>query len=222
MEFAQIMDINDPLFSQMHQLMRKVFPPEEVLDFSLWEEPLKDEGLKVCVAVEKGVVVGATEYRYYDEFNVGMTDFTIIGRQGSGIGPFLHRNRHEDLMRWAAASGKKPVGMFAEIYNPNGRIELTFGDIPSMNPFVRREVLAHIGYKRLNFEYIHPSWLNDGQAVSGLDLCFLPYGDQEEIAGTLVADFLKSYYQVLSNKPAEWTSMVEKCAETPYIRLLPL
>jgi hypothetical protein len=112
-EFIRITDIKDPLFSEMHQLMGKVFPPEEVLAFPLWEEPLKDEGIRVCVAVEKEEVVGATEYRYYDGFNVGMTDFTIIGRQGLGIGPFLHRQRHEDLMRWAGTCGKKPDGMFA-------------------------------------------------------------------------------------------------------------
>lgn len=222
MEFIRITDIKDPLFAQMHQLMRIMFPPEEVLAFPLWEEPLKDEGIRVCVAVSKGEVVGATEYRYYNEFNVGMTDFTIIGKQGQGIGPFLLRERHEGLMQWASLSGKKPVGMFAEIYNPYSRLELDFGDIPAMNPFVRREVLAHVGYKRLDMNYVHPSWLNDGSAVIGLDLCFLPYHDQEELTGRLVAEFLTNYYQVLSNKPDEWTAMIRQCEETPYICLLPL
>ena len=43
-----------------------------------------------------------------------------------------------------------------------------------MDPYVRREVLSHLGYKRLDFPYVHPSWNNDGEAVTGLDLCFLP------------------------------------------------
>ena len=80
MEYVRINNINDPLFKQMHQLMQTVFPPEEVLEFDLWAEPLQDPGIRVFVAVQDGKVVGATEYRYYEDMQVAMTDFTIIGR----------------------------------------------------------------------------------------------------------------------------------------------
>ena len=88
MEFTRITSIQDPLFAQMHKLMQEIFPPEEVLDFPLWAEPLEDPGIRVFVAVNDGQVVGATEYRYYEDWNVAMTDFTIIGREGLGIGAF--------------------------------------------------------------------------------------------------------------------------------------
>lgn len=88
MEFTRITSIQDPLFAQMHKLMQEIFPPEEVLDFQLWAEPLEDPGIRVFVAVHEGQVVGATEYRYYEDWNVAMTDFTIIGREGLGIGAF--------------------------------------------------------------------------------------------------------------------------------------
>ncbi|WP_199615163.1 GNAT family N-acetyltransferase [Paenibacillus alkalitolerans] len=221
MEYVRITNIQDPLFAQLHRLMQEVFPPEEVLEFSLWEEPLKDNGLRVCVAVQDGKVVGATEYRYYEEFNVAMTDFTIIGKAGAGIGPFLWQQRQSDLEQWAAYAGRSISGMFAEIYNPYISSE-SYSNITPMNPYVRREVLAHMGYKRLDFDYVHPSWLNDGEAVSGLDLCFLPYHGQSELPAELIVAFLERYYSVLSNKPAQWLDMIERLKNMRTVSLLPM
>ncbi|MFB7140190.1 GNAT family N-acetyltransferase [Gottfriedia sp. NPDC056225] len=210
MEYRRITNINDPLFKQMHQLMQDVFPPEEVLEFDLWKEPLEDPGIRVFVAVHEDKVVGATEYRYYEDFNVAMTDFTIIGQAGLGIGPYLAQNRLVDLQALAAENNKKLSGMFAEIYNPYKVEHYEFGGVKPMDPYVRREVLAHLGYKRLDFDYVHPSWNNDGEAVTGLDLCFLPMNDEtNELPSSLIVKFLKRYYTVLSNRPDSWYSMIE-------------
>ncbi|PGM55941.1 GNAT family acetyltransferase [Bacillus sp. AFS053548] len=221
MEFKRITNINDPLFKQMHQLMQDVFPPEEVLEFDLWKEPLEDPGIRVFVAVHEDRVVGATEYRYYDDFNVAMTDFTIIGQAGLGIGPYLAQNRLVDLQTLATENNKKLSGMFAEIYDPYRVEHHDFGGVKPMNPYVRREVLAHLGYKRLNFEYIHPSWNNDAEAVTGLDLCFLPMdGEMTELQTDLIVKFLKRYYTVLSNKPESWYSMIENLEEKEKVALV--
>src|SRR3954469_8175303 len=118
MEYYRITNIKDPLFKQMYQLMQDVFPPEEVLEFSLWEEPVQDPGIRVFVAVHEGHVVGATEYRYYEDFNVAMTDFTIIGQAGLAIGRYLAQSRSQDLDALATANGRQMYGMFAEIYDP--------------------------------------------------------------------------------------------------------
>ncbi|WP_438444822.1 GNAT family N-acetyltransferase [Gorillibacterium sp. sgz5001074] len=210
MEYVRITSIDDPNFAAMHRLMQEVFPPEEVLEFSLWAEPLKDEGLRVYAAVHEGQVVGATEYRYYPDMEAAMTDFTIIGRDGLGVGPFLARNRQKELNDWAARSGRRLTGMFAEIYNPYLIGAHEFGGVKAMNPFVRREVLAHLGYRKLDFPYVHPSWQGDGEAVGELDLCFLAYDETlESLPGALVAQFLTTYYAVLPNKPQAWYDMVE-------------
>jgi hypothetical protein len=221
MEYRRITNINDPLFKQMHQLMQDVFPPEEVLEFDLWKEPLEDPGIRVFVAVHEDRVVGATEYRYYDDFNVAMTDFTIIGQAGLGIGPYLAQNRLVDLQTLATENNKKLSGMFAEIYDPYRVEHHEFGGVKPMNPYVRREVLSHLGYKRLEFEYIHPSWNNDGEAVTGLDLCFLPMdGEINELQSDLIVKFLKRYYTVLSNKPESWYSMIENLEEKEKVALV--
>ncbi|GGI11920.1 GNAT family acetyltransferase [Gottfriedia solisilvae] len=221
MEFSRIVNIKDPLFSQMHQLMQDVFPPEEVLEFDLWKEPLEDPGIRVFVAVHEGKVVGATEYRYYEDFNVAMTDFTIIGQAGLGVGPFLAKKRLEDLHALATANGKKLSGMFAEIYDPYRVDHYEFGGVKPMDPYVRREVLAHLGYKRLNFSYVHPSWNNDGEAITGLDLCFLPMdGDIYELPTDLIVKFLKRYYTVLPNKPESWFTMIENLEAKEKVELL--
>lgn len=221
MEYIRLNSIHDPLFKQMHDLMQKVFPPEEVLDFPLWEGPLEDEGIRIFVAVHNGEVVGATEYRYYEEMQVAMTDFTIIGRDGMGIGSFLARSRQADLFALVQAKGTKLIGMFAEIYNPYLVEEYTFGGVVSMNPYVRREVLSHLGYQKLDFLYVHPSWNNDGEAVSGLDLCFLPYQEGiQSVTAQLVRQFLTTYYAVLTNKPQEWLEMVAKLENQEQIALL--
>ncbi|WP_213587390.1 GNAT family N-acetyltransferase [Paenibacillus sp. J2TS4] len=221
MEYRRITHIEDPLFRQMHQLMQNVFPPEEVLEFDLWKEPLEDPGIRVFVAVHEGKVVGATEYRYYEDFNVAMTDFTIIGAAGLGIGPFLARKRMEDLHSLAAHNEQQLSGMFAEIYDPYRVEHYEFGGIKPMDPYVRREVLSHLGYQRLDFPYVHPSWNNDGEAVTGLDLCFLPMADQNELPADLIVKFLTRYYTVLSNKPKAWLDMIEDLRAKETVALLP-
>ena len=219
MEYVRITSIEDPLFQQMHELMGTVFPKEEVLEFNLWAEPLQDPGIRVFVAVQDGQVVGATEYRYYEDFQVAMTDFTIIGRDGMGIGPFLANKRYEDLQALVREKGRKLIGMFAEIYNPQHVETLAFGGVKAMNPVVRREVLAHLGYRKLEFDYVHPSWEVDGEAVHGLDLCFLPYEDLDAVPAELVVSFLKRYYSILP-KPQEWLDMVAALETRDAVRLL--
>jgi hypothetical protein len=223
MEYVRITYIQNPLFKQMHELMKEVFPPEEVLEFSLWKEPLEDPGIRVFVAVQDGQVVGATEYRYYEDWNIAMTDFTIIGRPSMGIGRFLAVNRFKDLTKLAQQNGKELFGMFAEVYDPYRVKDFSFGGVKPMDPFVRREVLSHLGYRRLDFLYVHPSWNNDGVAVSGLDLCFMTTDDQvNEIPTELVVNFLKRYYTVLPNKPEAWNQMVQNLQDRNTVALLPL
>lgn len=223
MEYIRIEKVEDPLFAKMHALMGSIFPPEEVLDFPLWAEPLKDQGLRVYVAVHEGEVVGATEYRYYPEMRVAMTDFTIIGREGLGVGPFLVKRRSADLADWVARTEGPMLGMFAEIYNPYLAEDLGFGGVKPMNPYVRREVLSHLGYRRLDMAYVHPSWQGDGEAVGGLDLGFLPAEESmESVPGALIARFLRTYYEPLNPKPAAWHEMIEAVEGRASIPLLPL
>jgi hypothetical protein len=221
MEYVRITSIENPLFKKMHDLMGQVFPKEEVLEYDLWAEPLQDPGIRVFVAVDhNGEVVGATEYRYYEGFQVAMTDFTIIGRDGRGIGPFLAKKRQEDLFALVKETGSRLIGMFAEIYNPTEVEALAFGGAKAMNPFVRREVLSHLGYRRLDFPYVHPSWSNDGEAVEGLDLCFLAYEDLDAVPADLVVKFLTRYYTVLPNKPQKWLDMVAGLQKRESVALL--
>ncbi|KQL49388.1 GNAT family acetyltransferase [Brevibacillus choshinensis] len=223
MEFVRIQHIDNPLFAKMHRLMQEVFPPEEVLDYELWREPLEDPGIRVFVAVHEGEVVGTTEYRYYSDLNVAMTDFTIVGREGLGVGRFLARERQKDLNALAKANGKELYGMFAEIYDPYRVEEHAFGGIKPMDPFVRREVLSHLGYKRTNIAYVHPSWQNDGEAVTGLDLGFMPTNEEQTtLEADLIVTFLKRYYSVLPQKPQAWLDMVEGLSGKESVELLPI
>jgi hypothetical protein len=223
MLYHRITHIEDPLFKKMHDLMKTVFPAEEVLEFDLWKEPLEDPTIYVYVAVHEDEVVGATEYRYYPDFNVAMTDFTIIGRPGLGIGRFLAKKREQHLFGLAEQHGNTLFGMFAEIYDPYRAENHDFGGRTTMNPFVRREVLSHLGYQRLDFLYVHPSWENNGEAVEGLDLCFLPYDESTtSLPSELVTSFLKRYYSVLPNKPQKWLDMIAQLEAKDQIPLLPL
>ncbi|MFC3772451.1 GNAT family N-acetyltransferase [Paenibacillus sp. GCM10012303] len=223
MEFIRIRSIDDDYFRQMHELMGRIFPAEEVLAFELWAEPLLDEGLRVVVAVHEDQVVGATEYRYYPDMGVAMTDFTIIGQEGLGVGRFLAQERQKDLFEWVTSSGGKLSGMFAEIYNPYLVEEHAFGGIKPMDPFVRREVLSHLGYRRLDFPYVHPSWELNGEAVTGLDLCFLAYDENlNELPAALVARFLQTYYAIQDKKPEAWYEMIRRLEQLDRVPLLPI
>ncbi|GHI00163.1 GNAT family N-acetyltransferase [Neobacillus kokaensis] len=223
MEYNRITSIDDPNFKKLHDLMGQIFPPEEVLEYELWKEPLEDPGIRVFVAVHNDQVVGATEYRYYQDWNIAMTDFTIISQPGLGLGRFLAQNRLKDLNQLAKENGKVLFGMFAEIYDPYRVENHEFGGVKVMDPYVRREVLSHLGYKRLDLSYVHPSWENTGEAVNGLDLCFMPSDEElQTLPASLVKEFLTTYYSVLSNKPQEWLKMIQTIESKEAIDLLPL
>lgn len=223
MDYVQINHIDNPLFPKVYKLLETVFPAEEVLAYELWREPLQDPDIRVFAAVSDGEVVGVTEYRYQAELNVAMTDFTIIGREGLGIGRFLSEHRAADLRQLAGESGQQPLGMFAEIYDPYRISGHAFGGMKPMDPFVRREVLSHQGYRKLDFPYVHPSWQNDGEAVANLDLCFLSFGHAgETLPAELVVRFLTWYYKVLPNKADVWLAMIEDLKAKQELALLPI
>lgn len=221
--YHRITSMEDRYFKALHELLGTIFPPEEVLAYELWKEPLEDPGIHVYAALHGEEVVGATEYRYYPELRVAMTDFTIIGRPSMGIGRFLLRNRERDLQRLAAESATTPLGMFAEVYDPYRAEAHEFGGVSPMNPIVRREVLSHIGYRKLQLEYVHPSWDHEGNAVTELDFCFLPSDEElKSIDAALVVRFLEGYYSALPNKPAAWLAMMEQLRSADQVELLPL
>lgn len=223
LSYYRIQSITDKYFPALHQLLGKIFPPEEVLAFELWEAPLQDETIHVYVALQGEHVVGATEYRYYPHHRVAMTDFTIIGEANLGVGRFLYREREKDLARLEAASGTASIGMFAEIYDPTRAAVHEFANVTPMNPYVRREVLSHIGYKRIDFTYVHPSWDHEGQAVTELDLCFCPKDElMDKIPAALIVAFLSEYYAALPNKPQQWHDMIEQLKTVERVPLLPL
>jgi len=222
-EYIRITSIDDPNFRKLHNLMGEIFPSEEVLAYELWKEPLEDPSIRVFVAVDNDEVLGATEYRYYPDWNIAMTDFTIISKPGLSLGRFLAQNRLKDLQHLAKENGKELFGMFAEIYDPYKVDHHEFGGVKVMDPYVRREVLSHLGYKRIDFSYVHPSWENNGEAVTGLDLCFMPVDDNlEALPANLVKDFLTTYYSILSNKPEEWLEMIDRLGDKREVSLFPL
>lgn len=221
--YERIASIENPHFKGVHQLLQSIFPAEEVLAYDLWREPLEDPAIHVYAALHEGAVVGATEYRYYPDLRIAMTDFTIIGEPGLGIGRFLFREREMDLRKLATQSGTVPLGMFAEVYDAARASLHSFGGVSPMNPYVRREVLSHMGYKRLDLSYVHPSWDHEGQAVTELDLCFLPKDEElDRLDSALVYQFLERYYTALPHKPEEWLSMMNQLRTRDEIELLPL
>jgi len=223
MEYVRVRSIEDPNFAEMHRLMSTIFPAEEVLAFELWKEPIEDPDIHVYVAIHEGAVVGATEYRYYPDMKVAMTDFTIIGSMGLGIGRFLYANRSRDLDRLQKESGTESIGMFAEIYRPHAVSSLRFGNVLPMHPAVRREVLSHIGYEKLDLAYVHPSWDHEGKAVAELDLGFYPADESRTtLPAELIVAFLRRYYSALPNKPKEWEDMIGELERRDEVGLLPL
>lgn len=221
--YHRITTIEDKYFKPFHQLLQSIFPPEEVLEYELWREPIQDPDIYVFVALDDEEVVGATEYRYYKDLRVAMTDFTIIGKASLGIGRFLMRNREKHLEQIMKESNTESLGMFAEIYDPYRAGIHSFGGVSPMNPIVRREVLSHMGYKRLELTYVHPSWDHEGNAVSELDLCFLPVDENRtELPASLIVSFLTGYYEALPNKPEAWLQMIEQLKQETTVKLAPL
>jgi hypothetical protein len=120
-------------------------------------------------------------------------------------------------------TGTVSIGMFAEIYKPHTVSSFKFCSVLPKHPDVRREVLSHIGYRKIDLSYVHPSWDHDGKVVTELDLSFLPSEEAlHTLSSSLIVQFLSQYYASSPNKPKEWLDMISFLENQGDIKLLPL
>jgi GNAT superfamily N-acetyltransferase len=149
----------------------------------------------LLVAELDGRVVGGTLFHWLATAGVGFSSFMGLTRElrGQGIGRRLHDQRFAVLDR---AAGVRVPGVFIDVVSPmrmpvaDRERERSVGS----DPWDRRRVFAHLGFRQVDIRYQQPIGGPDGGPVTILDLLFCPREPAETISTALVAATMEAYW----------------------------
>jgi GNAT superfamily N-acetyltransferase len=152
-------------------------------------------------------VVGGTLFHWLADAGTGFSSFLGVQRElrGQGIARRLHTRRFEILD--AAAGGQVP-GVFIDVVNPTRMppSELERERQAGSDPWQRRSVFAHLGFRQVDIRYEQPVGGPDGGPVTILDLLYCPHVPADQIQTALVTATMQAY----------WSSWLGKAAARRY------
>ena len=191
----------DTALRELAGLLRATFAdPDTVLELDRMQAFLAEpDGLlerKFCVVVaeEGSVVLGGTVFSYVLATNCGFSEYLLVRkeRHNQRIGRLLFDARRAVLDQLARQSGQTSCGgLFIEADNP----ERTPPDLQAreretaMDGLTRLQVFAHLGFLRVDMEYVQPPLGPGKQPVSYLDLLFAPWDAHIQKEGRLPAEW---------------------------------
>jgi GNAT superfamily N-acetyltransferase len=149
----------------------------------------------LLVAERERVVVGGALFHWLAAAGSGFSSFMGVDRamRGHGIGRRLHDERFRVLDR--VAGGRVP-GVFIDVVNPT-RIsaqELARERRAGSDPWVRRRVFGHLGFRQVDIRYEQPVGGPGGGPVTVLDLLFCPHEPAETVPTGLVVATMRAYW----------------------------
>lgn len=148
----EVVDSTDPVLTKVHDLIRRTFPPDELVRRHEWRDSLRereaglwsDSRWHLVVAERKGRVIGVASGTYLGNINIGTVGYLAVSpkARGFGIGPRV-RAKLRTLFRQDAREirGTTLAAVIGEVRRDN----------PWLRALIRSErVLA------LNFKYFQP------------------------------------------------------------------
>jgi GNAT superfamily N-acetyltransferase len=149
----------------------------------------------LLVAELDGRVIGGTVFHWLAEASSGFSSFMGIerGLRGRGIARRLHEERFRVLDR--AAGGYAP-GVFIDVVNPTrmSAAELEREREVGSDPFDRRRVFEHLGFRQVAIRYEQPVGGPNGGPVTVLDLLFCPHEPAHSVATAFVVATMRAYW----------------------------
>jgi GNAT superfamily N-acetyltransferase len=154
--------------------------PDTVLELdriqAFLTEPSPDRQFCVVVAEADGLVLGGSVFSYVPATNCGFSEYLVVRknrhRQGIGRRLFVARQAVLDELAQQPCSG-----LFIEADNP----DRTPADLQAreretaIDARVRLQVFAHLGFLRVDLDYVQPPLGPGKQPVPYLDLLFAPW-----------------------------------------------
>jgi GNAT superfamily N-acetyltransferase len=150
--YREVLDPADRALPKVHDLIRRNFPPHELVGRSEWRASLReraaglwsDSRWHLVIAEHRGAVVGVASGTYLGNVNVGVVGYLAVApsARGFGVGPRL-RSRLRSLFREDA---KEITGE---------TLDAVIGEVHRDNPWLRRLVRSD-SILALDFNYFQP------------------------------------------------------------------
>ncbi len=181
--------------------MRAYFAPETLIPAEYIPQMLAGAGETharhnhLLVAESNGHVLGGTLFHWLPSARVGFSSFMGVKRafRGRGIGRRMHDERFHILDRDA---GGRAQGVFIDVVNPTrlSEAELQREREAGSDPWDRRRVFEHLGFRQVAIRYEQPVGGPGGGPVTNLDLLFCPRDPIDSIPTTLVVATMRAYW----------------------------
>jgi GNAT superfamily N-acetyltransferase len=209
LDIRELTDPQDPALIAFGQLQRAVYfepdtlIPGEALGW-LIQRTSGSRANFVLVAERGGQVLGGTVFHYLASAGSGFSSFMGVARaaRGEGIARRLHEARFDVLDR---AAGGHVAGVFIDVVNPTRMTSAQLERERSVgsDPFVRRAIFEHLGFRQVDIRYEQPVGGPNGGPVTNLDLLYCPHESAERVATALVLATMRAY----------WTPWLRQAAE---------
>jgi GNAT superfamily N-acetyltransferase len=203
MILREVRDPNDPAIAAFGSMQRAAyFAPETLIPAEYIPLMLGGSGEAfsrhnhLVVAESGGQVVGGTLFHWLASPRVGFSSFMGIDRafRRRGIARRLHEERFRILDR--DAGGRAP-GVFIDVVNPTrlSPEELERERRAGSDPWERRRVFEHLGFRQVGLRYEQPVGGPGGGPVTTLDLLFCPRDPTDSIPTALVVSTMRAYWE---------------------------
>lgn len=151
--FREVIDSNDPVLAKVHDLIRRTFPPDELVGRSEWRDSLRereaglwsDSRWHLVVAERAGSVIGVASGTYLGNVNTGVIGYLAVSpaARGFGVGPRLREALRRLFRRDARQIRGEPL-------------RAVVGEVHRTNPWLRTLIRSD-RVLALNFRYYQPS-----------------------------------------------------------------
>lgn len=195
----EVTDPDDPGLKAFGKLQRAVYFEPDALIPGEWLGRMLEFGSEerhnfVLLAESDSTVVGGTVFHYLAEPNSGFSSFMGVALEARGQG--VARQLHD--ARWSVLRGQGPVeGVFIDVVNPTrlSEKELAREKAVGSDPWIRRRVFAHLGFRQVDIRYEQPVGGPNGGPVTNLDLLVCPPVPAETVPTDLVVNTMLAYWQ---------------------------
>jgi GNAT superfamily N-acetyltransferase len=193
----QVDDPHDPAIAGFGKMQDAAyFAPETLIPGRYIPQLLANPTRNFLIVAElDGRVVGGALFHWLAKAGSGFSSFLGVERslRGQGIARRLHERRFEVLDR--AAGGHVP-GVFIDVVSPVRMPpeEIEREHNAGSDPFERRRVFAHLGFRQVDIRYEQPVGGPNGGPVTILDLLFCPHEPTDEIPTALVVATMQAYW----------------------------
>ena len=222
---AYVTQPGDPAVTALSELLeRTLADPDTLLGSANVREFLTESNPErvffVLVARRGDTVVGGSVFSYVIASNCGFSEYIVTGAEerGTGLGRRLFDARKAVLDARARMYGHDACsGLFIEVDSP-ARTPTALLDAErtsALDAWERLRIFDHLGFRRVEVQYVQPPLAPGKHAVEYLDLLFAPWAHPGDRLGGDVSEARSSFASVNQTAPGVGTQADGRPDRTP-------